>query len=111
MGERNPGDVRLTATQGGGVVRLRVEGELDIATADAMGAALDALRKHRRPAVLDLRNVTFMDGQAAKLLLSTAVASYDEHWRLTVEAMSEPVRRVLLLAGLHAEQLTDSGVT
>ncbi|MEA2322623.1 MAG: hypothetical protein QOD81_2473 [Solirubrobacteraceae bacterium] len=101
MSEPDPRDARLTVSDSGSAVRVTVEGQLDLASADALRVALEQLRGHRRRTVLDLRDAAFADGRALRRLLPVAFAPRDERWDLTIDGMSESVRRVLRLTGLQ----------
>ena len=84
--------------EGGGV--LRVVGELDVATAPELQARLSA---HRGPAILDLREVTFIDSTGLRALVgATQARSRPES--LVLRAPSPAVRRLIELAAL-TEQL------
>lgn len=52
-----------------GTARLVVQGELDLAAAPMLRTALEALRREARSAVLDLRELTFMDSSGLRVLL------------------------------------------
>ena len=59
--------------QSDGCLLLAVEGELDIATAPRMIAALnDALASMARPLILDLSRVSFMDSTGLALLINAS---------------------------------------
>jgi anti-anti-sigma factor len=84
--------------EGGGV--LRVVGEFDVATASEVQARLAA---HRGPAILDLREVTFIDSTGLRTLLgATRERGGDEP--LVLRTPSPAVRRLIELAAL-TEQL------
>ena len=80
--------------EGGGV--LRVVGELDVATAPELQASLTA---HRGPAILDLREVTFIDSTGLRALLG-ATQGRDHVESLVLRAPSPAVRRLIELAAL-----------
>jgi len=79
-------------------VIVAARGELDIATVDQLRAAIDELVGRGFDAiVLDLGETSFMDSSGVHLLLKqTARADA----RVTLSDLSEPVRRVIDLAGL-----------
>jgi len=80
--------------EGGGV--LRIAGELDVATAPELQARLSA---HRGPAILDLRDVTFIDSTGLRVLLG-ASQGRDRAESLVLRAPSPAVRRLIELAAL-----------
>lgn len=81
----------------GGVVR--VSGELDLANA----AQLDQrLGEEDCPVLLDLRNVSFMDGSALRVLLQHRDRCVEQGKELRIVAVSSAVRRVLELSDLDA---------
>ena len=84
--------------EGGGV--LRVVGELDVATAPQVRARLSA---HRGPAILDLRDVTFIDSTGLRALLG-ATQGRGGPESVVLRAPSPAVRRLIELAAL-TEQL------
>jgi anti-sigma B factor antagonist len=79
-------------------VIVAARGELDIATVDQLRAAIDELVGRGFDAiVLDLGETSFMDSSGVHLLLKQT-ARPDA--RVTLSDLSEPVRRVIDLAGL-----------
>lgn len=79
----------------GGVVR--VTGELDLANAEQLDQRL-ALEDC--PMLLDLRNVSFMDGSALRVLLRHRERCNAQGKELRIVAVSSPVRRALELTEL-----------
>jgi anti-anti-sigma factor len=64
-------DFDLTTEHGAdGVLRVVLRGELDLATAGRLQAALDAANAH--PVVVDLRGLTFMDSTGVRTLLQAS---------------------------------------
>ena len=80
---------------------LAVHGELDLATVDRVRARLDALRAERRPVVLDLDGLAFIDSTGIRLVLQAAQAGEGDPSRFAVTRGSPAVRRVLLAAQLQ----------
>lgn len=87
------------------VVRVAPAGELDAANAGALQAQLDDLHgagfKH---VVLDLRELTFMDSTAIRLILEEDRLARSSGRRLSLIKGSPAVQRVLSICGL-SEQL------
>jgi anti-anti-sigma factor len=59
-----------TQRDGDGALRVALHGELDLATAGRLQAALDGA--DRRPVVVDLRGLTFMDSTGVRTLLQAS---------------------------------------
>lgn len=82
-------------------VRVRLSGELDIATA---GRAEEELRRAEagEPAVLaiDLGGLTFMDSTGLRLIVAAHTRARDAARRFVVVRGPDPVHRVLELTGL-----------
>jgi anti-sigma B factor antagonist len=74
------------------VVALR--GELDLATAGVVQERLNALRGDRRPVVLDLDGLTFIDSTGIRLVLESVRHREEEDWDFTVTRGSPVVRRL-----------------
>jgi anti-sigma B factor antagonist len=85
-----------------GGMRVRLSGELDIATA---GRAEDELRRAEagEPDVLavDLAGLTFMDSTGLRLIVAAASRARAADRRLVVVRGPDPVHRVLELTGLE----------
>jgi anti-sigma B factor antagonist len=78
----------VEAGNGGGDVLLSLQGEIDLATAPKLEAALErALRDSARRVLVDLRGVEFMDSSGLSLLV--------RHDRLARSA----ARRLVLIKG------------
>jgi anti-anti-sigma factor len=93
--------VRIASSTRADRTAVAVTGEIDLATADAMG---DAVRKHLRagPVLLDLSQVEFMDSSGVRVL-DTLLREIDvEGWDLLiVPTLTEAVAQVLELTGVH----------
>jgi anti-sigma B factor antagonist len=80
---------------------LAVHGELDLATVDDVRARLDALRAERRPVVLDLDSLDFMDSTGIRLVLQAAQDGAKTGWEFTITRGSYAVRRVFEAARIE----------
>lgn len=80
---------------------LAVLGELDLATVDGVRARLDALRAERRPVVLDLDGLEFMDSTGIRLVLQAAQDGAQTGWDFTITRGSSAVRRVFQAAKIE----------
>jgi anti-sigma B factor antagonist len=86
-----------------GGLRVRVEGELDLATAPRLESTLLCLVTARRHVVLDVGHVSFMDATGVALILRTAALARKLDGRFAVaRRASAPVRRVLAVSGVEA---------
>ena len=77
------------------VTVLHVEGELDIGSADALRAALDAAESQGEIVRLDAHGVQFLDSTALGVLLASAQRLSARGGRLELMNTSPAVRRVL----------------
>ncbi|MBK5332238.1 MAG: STAS domain-containing protein [Ilumatobacteraceae bacterium] len=84
----------------GGQAVTTVRGEIDIASADQLGAALDKVAAEE-PVVLDLSAVDFMDSSGLAVLLRQSMRRHDAGGALQIRRPSVPVRRLLLFCCLE----------
>jgi anti-sigma B factor antagonist len=89
--------------------RVRLRGELDIATGGAVRECLAALRERGESVVLDLDELTFIDVSGVRLVLAAVEASRRDNWRFAVTHGSRPVRRVFRLLELDDQLPYDGG--
>lgn len=78
-----------------GRVRLRVQGELDLATAPIVARRLEILREQRTDVVLDLDELAFIDMSGLRMLRAAADDAARDGWAFTVTHGSAAVRRVI----------------
>jgi len=81
----------------GGVMRVTLRGELDLYALDELREALDAVARLRGPAVVDLREVTFLDLISAREL---AVRSHHYGQRVAFKSPSPEACASIEAAGL-----------
>ncbi|MBB6348158.1 STAS domain-containing protein [Nonomuraea muscovyensis] len=85
-----------------GHTRVRLQGEIDIATAEAFASALDNAVEH--PAVssleLDLGDVSFIDCSGLRVLVAVRQAMEDKGGTVSLIRRSSAVDRLLSAAGL-----------
>lgn len=103
--------LEVQSERDGNRVRVRVAGEIDLATAPQLATRC---RQHMAREVerveLDLRAVGFIDSTGVRLLLMLAAEAERDGWALRI-APSEPVRRIVCLLGLERQLLSErSGV-
>lgn len=80
--------------------RVRLRGELDIATGAPVAKRLAVLRERGESVVLDLDGLTFIDLSGVRLVLAAAEESRRDGWTFTITRGSRPVRRLLGLLEL-----------
>jgi anti-anti-sigma factor len=81
-------------------VQVLLDGELDLATVESIGAELEALRVAGwQQVVLDLGGVSFMDVAGVRLLLGAFEQSDQVGERFEIVAASPQVVRILELTG------------
>src|SRR5436190_20955994 len=98
-----PGPLLMRETREGGVHRLTLIGELDLATAPLLESAFDAVLGDdaAEMIVVDLTELSFMDSTGIHLLLRMHAAC-EEADRLRVINGSRAVERVLDITGVRA---------
>lgn len=79
---------------------MRLRGELDIATVDAVAKPLAVLRERHESVLLDLDELTFIDASGIRSVVDAAEDSRRDGWAFAVTHGSWPVRRVLELLEL-----------
>jgi anti-sigma B factor antagonist len=78
---------------------VRPQGELDLATAQTLRAALDGIEDVRR-LVLDLRGLSFIDSSGLRLLVALHRRAQRDGFQLTLVAPAAPADRAIRLSGL-----------
>jgi anti-anti-sigma factor len=90
----------------GGAVRVRLAGEIDVSVADEVHAALTQVVADVQPGAhavaLDLSELQFIDSSGIRALLQTVLDARTAELEVSVVAVSDPVRRVLDIAGVSA---------
>ena len=90
-----------------GRVRVRLRGELDLASAPRVTACLQRLSERREQVLLDLDELTFIDMSGLRTLLTAAEDASRDGWALTVTRGSAPVRRLIALVRLDGQLPVD----
>lgn len=97
-----------TSTGALGAARLRLVGELDVATLARTEHRLEeVLRTGAREVVVDVSDVAFMDVRTLRLLLRADARLRARGGRLRLRAPSRQVRRLLAVTGCR--RLADDG--
>jgi anti-anti-sigma factor len=92
-------DIAEQASNGEQVVR--VDGELDIATAPELESALLRARPRGERVILDLAELRFMDSTGLRVLLRATKAAKDGRWELFLRNVPHNVRRLFALSGVQ----------
>jgi anti-sigma B factor antagonist len=81
--------------------RVVARGEIDVATAPKLTAALDELiAQGVRLVVLDAADVEFMDSSGLRVIVQSGTKLSEAGGRLLIDGMSGAVQRVLEIAGM-----------
>ena len=96
----HPFDVRLDEL--GKVVVVRVQGEVDAATAPRMGEAVNRLLNRGRRVVLDLEKVDFMDLHGLAVIMRASRKARADGGSFAISRPASCVRRLVEL--VHAEK-------
>jgi anti-sigma B factor antagonist len=96
-----PKPFRCDVARDGDVVRITLEGELDIATSPAVEGVLrepcdDGIRRR----VLDLSGLTFMDSSGLRTILSAQASSRRDGWALALVPGPPAVQRIFEITGV-----------
>lgn len=92
----------VTEEEDGADVRVTVRGELDLATADELTARLAALAAARRPTLLDLRHLSFMDSSGLRCLMLARERMAADSWTLRIVPPEGDAREVLRVSGVES---------
>lgn len=97
----------ISTDRNGDSVRVRLAGELDIATAPRAEEELHQAEEHAGSGtvVIDLAGLTFMDSTGLRLLVAADARAHQHGRRLAIVRGPEAVQRVIKLTGLDAKLL------
>ena len=96
-----PQEFGVSIVQVDGHTKVRMTGDIDLATAPELPQRLDPVLVAGTGDVdLDLSEVTFLDSRGLVALLHVRRALHDKHRRLQVRNPSKPVLRVFELSGV-----------
>jgi anti-sigma B factor antagonist len=88
--------------QQGERVRLRLTGELDMASVPVLRNRLEQLRVERRLVRVDLSGLDFMDGSGVRLLISAFNHAREDGWEFEVDPdVSPQIERLFKVANLR----------
>ena len=98
------GALKLTSERDGEIHSIRLFGELDLATADAVEDELSRVEaSDARTIVIDLAGLTFMDSTGVRLLVNASARTRKGGHRLALLRGGAAIQRVLQLTGLEDE--------
>lgn len=82
---------------------MTVEGEIDLATADDLGAAIEAVRDTASGnLVVDLNKASFMDSTGLKTIVMASRSFADEDRELVLAVEGGPISRLIDLSGVDS---------
>lgn len=88
---------------------VTLTGELDLATAEALGRVLaEAVAGRPQKLAVDLAEVSFLDSTGIRQLMSAANAASEFDCRLVVRHPTAMIERTLKICGLHDLLVEDS---
>lgn len=97
-----PPNFEIHESQVGHALRLRLTGELDLATVPVLEDRLTRLQATSSAVRLDLSELDFIDSTGIDLLVRIAGAARTNGWQLQIEPDLAPnVKRVLALTGVE----------
>ena len=95
-----PAGFACVLVRAGDSLTARLQGELDLVSADEAETALTRAMTGVRRLVLDVRDITFIDSTGLRLLLRWDAAARADGFRVEVTPGSTAVERLLELTGL-----------
>jgi anti-sigma B factor antagonist len=101
--EQLPGFSCVASAQRGGVTRVSVTGELDIATTPRLAAALSRPPKGTELVILDLRQVTFIDATGLAVILRADSRLRGAHRGLALIPGPRAVQRLFEITGTDGQ--------
>ena len=99
VGEARPEPFGVEVQRRDDVAIVQPRGELDVATVEALRAALDGIESAGR-LVLDLRGLSFIDSTGLHLLMALHRRAQRDGFELSLLAPEAPVDRAIQLSGL-----------
>jgi anti-anti-sigma factor len=106
---RGFGPLEVTEVRERARVRVRLRGELDLATVDLVADRLRELRARHATVVLDLDELTFIDASGLRVLLTATHDARNDGWAFTVTRGAGPVRRLFEVLDLDTHLPFDPG--
>jgi anti-anti-sigma factor len=91
----------VAEAEGDGEQIVRVQGELDIATAPDLERVLLSPRARGQRVVVDLAGLRFMDSTGLRVLLRAQAAAKDGRWELYLRNVPPNITRLFTIAGVQ----------
>ena len=91
----------VVAPEGDGYV-VALAGEIDLATCEELGAAIEPLIEPDQTIVVDLSEVSFMDSSGLRVFLRARALLNDKGGTLVLRKPTEQVRRLFVAVGLDS---------
>jgi anti-sigma B factor antagonist len=82
-----------------GARAIRVTGEVDLATVEALRTSLKEASLAGGPIVVDMRDLAFIDSSGIHALADAATELGERNWCLFIHTHDGPVRRMFEIAG------------
>jgi anti-anti-sigma factor len=102
-GGAEPKPFRCDVAREGDVVRITLEGELDIATSPTVeGVLREPCDNGIQRRVLDLSRLTFMDSSGLRIILKAQASSRRDGWALALVPGPPAVQRIFEITGVKA---------
>lgn len=101
------GLLKCWVEQGNPAAIVRAQGEVDLSSADVLRSCIERAFRRARPVVVDLSQVTYLDGSGFRVL-ETMTARAGGEARAFWVVPGGHVRRLLTLLGLRTIPVADS---
>jgi anti-sigma B factor antagonist len=98
---RTGGTLQVRVDDTPAAVRLRLTGDLDLATVPLLRQAVDAHARHGQAMIIDLREVRLIDSMGLAALVRARHRAFARGARLQLVAAPLSVHAVFILTGLH----------
>jgi len=95
-----PADLDIGVVEGPDATVISVGGEIDMSTCEELRSAVAPHAGRGAAIALDLAGVTFIDSSAIRVMIETRASAIAAGGSFVVRNPSDPVRRVLTVAGV-----------
>lgn len=103
--------LQIVEVQDLGRIRVRLRGELDLASAPLLGETLRRLRERGESVLLDLDELAFIDMSGLRAVLAAAEKASGENGAFAVTEGSSQVRRLIALVDLDGHLPLDGSAS
>lgn len=83
-----------------GVLRLKLLGELDLATVPILHQRLASASERKESVILDLSELEFIDSSGLRVLITAHADASRDGWSLRFTEPGDRIRRVFVVAGV-----------